>query len=1123
MSIENDETLQMYVEESQEHLADIENDLLAIEQGGADIDEKLVNKVFRAAHSIKGGAGFMGLTNIKELSHKIENVLGMVRSREMVPNPEVVNILLLASDALTNLISNVVESNDMDVSEHIEALVRLAEGALPDEGKDSMSKMVDIGFPDGKVFFSVAEFDIQQARSGGKFIYLVEFDLIHDVHEKGKTPLDVLRELEKTGLILEAEMNVEGVGSLEEEALTNRLPFLVLYSTLLDPRVVNTLFQINDEHIFELGGDLKTRPIVESAAAESMASEAMAGESAEAHSAEEVALEEIEALETPSDPAEANPLQETTPRSVQHETVPVESPSTKEQSTAPVPPPQVNTEEKKEPVTKGAEMETSLRVNVSLLDSLMNLAGELVLGRNQLLRAIESHDMRTIQLGGQRLDLITSELQEAIMLTRMQPIGNVFNKFQRVVRDLARSLKKQVELVIQGSEVELDKTIIEAISDPLTHLVRNSADHGIEIPDERLKAGKKPTGTIYLRAFHEAGQVNIEISDDGKGIDGNKLTSSAISKGLITEEQGRMMSDKEKVHLIFLPGFSTAEQITDVSGRGVGMDVVKTNLDRLGGIVDIDSEPGKGTKVRIKLPLTLAIIPSQIITVGEDRYAIPQVNMDELLRIPASQIQERIEKVGDAEVVRLRGHLLPLLKLSEILGIDSLFVDPDEGVEKTDRRKNIADRRSQEEPIGDDSAKTDGQSLEGTAASKLPGEVPDEHTKNLEQQTTDRLHPIAQRDRRNNTERRYHAESAVNIVVVSTGPMKYGLVVDKLHDSEEIVVKPMGRHLTQCMGYAGATIMGDGRVALILDVGNLVQMAGLVSVERTERSSELEKEAADAVSARKDMQSLLVFRSSDDEQFAVTLSQVERIEKIKAAHVEEVGGKRIMKYRGGSLPLFSIDQVAQVKPLAEQEDLLVIVFIIGGREIGLLAIGPVDATDVTVEVDDTTLKQPGIMGSAIVGDQTTQFVNIYSMVETLNPDWLEKKEAAKTSDGSTQTLLIVEDSNFFRNQVKSFVEDAGYNVVDAEDGVAAWNIMDEQGEEITLVVTDIEMPNMDGFELTEKIRGDERFQDIPIIALTTLAGESDVARGKEVGIDDYQIKLDREKLMESVESHLKGR
>ena len=832
MSIENDETLQMYVEESQEHLADIESDLLAIEQGGADIDEELVNKVFRAAHSIKGGAGFMGLTNIKELSHKIENVLGMVRSREMVPNPEVVNILLLASDALTNLMSNVVESNDIDVSEHIEALVRLAEGALPEEGKDSMSNMVDIGFPDDKVVFSVAEFDLQQARAGGKFVYLVEFDLIHDVHEKGKTPLDVLRELEKTGLILEAEMKVEGVGSLEEETLTNRLPFLILYSTLLDPSVVNTLFQINDEHIFEIGEDLKTRPIGEAAATEPTASEAIAEESTEAPSEEDAALEEIEALETQtSAPAEAKASQEKTSPPAQKETMPVESPSVKEQSPAPIPPPQVTSEEKKEPVAKGAEMETSLRVNVSLLDSLMNLAGELVLGRNQLLRAIESHDMRTIQLGGQRLDLITSELQEAIMLTRMQPIGNVFNKFQRVVRDLARSLQKQVELVIEGSEVELDKTIIEAISDPLTHLVRNSADHGIEIPDERLKAGKKPTGTINLRAFHEAGQVNIEIYDDGKGIDGNKLTDSAISKGLITEEQGRMLSDKEKLHLIFLPGFSTAEQITDVSGRGVGMDVVKTNLDRLGGVVDIDSEPGKGTKVRIKLPLTLAIIPSQIITVGEDRYAIPQVNMDELLRIPASQIQERIEKVGDAEVVRLRGHLLPLLKLSEILGIDSLFMDPDDGVEKTDRRKSIADRRGQDETIGGDSASTDGQEFENTVESKSPGEAPDEQPNHVEQQTTDRPHPIAQRDRRKKTERRYHAESAVNIVVVSTGPMKYGLVVDKLHDSEEIVVKPLGRHLTQCKGYAGATIMGDGRVALILDVGNLVQMAGMVSVE----------------------------------------------------------------------------------------------------------------------------------------------------------------------------------------------------------------------------------------------------------------------------------------------------
>jgi two-component system chemotaxis sensor kinase CheA len=1105
MTIENDETLQMYVEESQEHLADIENDLLAIEQGGADIDEDLVNKVFRAAHSIKGGAGFMGLNNIKELSHKMENVLGMIRSRDMVPNPEVVNILLLASDALRELMGNAVESNEIDVSEHIAALVRLAEGVLSDESKDSMSKMVHIGFPDGNVVFSVAEYDIQQARSGGKFIYLVEFDLIHDVHEKGKKPLEVLRELEKTGLIVEAKMNVEGVGTLEEEVLSNRLPLLVLYSTLLDPSVVNTLFQIDDEHIFELGHDMITRSIADSDATVSAETVAMADEKpAEVPSEEDAALEAIEAAEIEAGAAESTTPAEAETTAVQPASALSEPQTTEHVSPANAASPQGKTEEKKkEHAAKGLETETSLRVNVSLLDSLMNLAGELVLGRNQLLRAIESKDMRTIQQGGQRLDLITSELQEAIMLTRMQPIGNVFNKFQRVVRDLARNLEKQVDLVIEGSEVELDKTIIEAISDPLTHLVRNSADHGIEIPDDRLKAGKKPTGTIFLRAFHEAGQVNIEISDDGKGIDGNKLANAAVSKGLITEERARIMSENEKVHLIFMPGFSTAEKLTDVSGRGVGMDVVKTNLDKLGGVVDIDSEPGKGTKVRIKLPLTLAIIPSQIITVGEDRYAIPQVNMDELLRIPASQIQERIEKVGDAEVVRLRGHLLPLLKLSDILGIDSLFVDPGDGLEKSDRRRNIADRRNVEEPLNVESAKHKTISSEGNVAGGPSSERP-EHTEDFQEKPEDTFQTTTKDDRRKNPERRYHAESAVNVVVVSAGPLKYGLVVDKLHDSEEIVVKPLGRHLKKCKGYAGATIMGDGRVALILDVGNLVQMAGLTSVEDRERTAEVEKGAVDAVTGRKDMQSLLVFRSCTDEQFAVTLSQVERIEKIRASDVEEVGGKRIMKYRGGSLPLFSIDQVAQVKPLAEQEDLLVIVFIIGGREIGLLAIGPVDATDVVVEVDDTTLKQPGIMGSAIVSNKTTQFVDIYSMVETLNPDWFDKQAVVDPSDGDAPTLLIVEDSNFFRNQVRGFIEDAGYNVVDAEDGIVAWDIMDEQGEEITLVVTDIEMPNMDGFELTQKIRGDERFGTIP-------------------GIDDYQIKLDREKLMESIQSHLKER
>ena len=1086
MTIEDDETLQMYVEESQEHLADIENDLLAIEQAGADIDLELVNKVFRAAHSIKGGAGFMGLTNIKELSHKMENVLGMIRSGEMIPNSEIVNILLLASDALLNLLNNVTDSNEIDVSEHIDALANLADGSPPEGRQEACSSPAEITFPDGRVAFSVAGVELSKVREGGKHIYLIDYDLIKDVHQRGKTPLDVLQNMEKAGCILDGRLEIEGVGDLEADHDTGRLAFTVLYATLLDPTLINTLVEIEETRIFEVGPDLVVRPIVDKPGGEVLEEVAPISpqdiEGDERQGGQEPQMTQAEHVDTQEKKPVFRPINE-------------KEPKTEEAVCEPA------TEKKAPVVTKAPEMDTNLRVNVGLLDSLMNLAGELVLGRNQLLQSIASKDMRAIQLGGQHLDLITSELQEAIMLTRMQPIGNVFTKFQRVVRDLARNLGKQIELTLEGTEVELDKTIIEAISDPLTHLVRNSVDHGIESPEERVEAGKESTGQIRLEAFHEAGQVNIQISDNGRGINGEQLAATAVEKGLIPEEQAKVMSEKEKVGLIFLPGFSTAKEVTDVSGRGVGMDVVKTNLDKLGGIVDIESKLGKGTTVRIKLPLTLAIIPSQIVSTGGDRYAIPQVNMDELLRIPAAQIRERVERVGGAEVVRLRGQLLPLLKLSDVLGIGSTYVDPTDGAEKPDRRQDIADRR-----------------------------LPD--TMSAEQETTPETRDpdggdgdlsIGSDDRRESLDRRYHAESAVNVVVVSTGALKYGLVVDHLHDSEEIVVKPLGRHLKHCKGYAGATIMGDGRVALILDVGNLVQMAGLASIEGADQGESMAKEAAEAITAKRDMQSLLVFRSSEDEQFAVTLSQVERIEKVKSDQVEELGGKKVMHYRGGSLPLFSIDQVANVKPLAQNEDCLVIVFVLAGKEIGLLAIGPVDAVDVSVEVDDQTLKQTGIMGSTIINDRTTQLIDIYQLVEALNADWFSTPKATDTWQGTAPTILFAEDSAFFRSQVKGFMEDDGYTVIEAEDGVVAWSLMEEHAPEIAAVVTDIEMPNMDGFTLTEKIRADDRFSDLPIIALTTLAGEGDVTRGKAVGIDDYQIKLDREKLLNTVNHYLRNK
>jgi two-component system chemotaxis sensor kinase CheA len=740
--------------------------------------------------------------------------------------------------------------------------------------------------------------------------------------------------------------------------------------------------------------------------------------------------------------------------------------------------------------------DTSIRVTVSLLDQLMNLAGELVLSRNQLLQTITSGDVRSAEAVGQRIDLVTSELQEAIMLTRMQPIGNVFSKFPRVVRDLSKKLGKQMDLTIVGKDVELDKTIIESINDPLTHLVRNSVDHGIESPEERIKKGKDVRGLIVLKAYHAAGQVVIEISDDGKGLDGNMLAEAAVKKGLITSDQAKVMSEKERINLILLPGFSTAKQVTDVSGRGVGMDVVKTNLDQLGGSIEIESEVGKGSTISIKLPLTLAIIPCQIVMTGGERYAIPQVNLEELLRIPAAKVKERVEKVGDAEVVRLRGNLLPLIRMAEVFDIAPTYYDPIQEETRGDRRQNIADRRSKSTPL----FKEEGE--------PPPPSREDEYSK---QRIAD--------------ERRQNPASALNIVVVSTGAMKYGLIVDRLHDSEEIVIKPLGRHLQQCQGYAGATIMGDGRIALILDVSNIARMSGLTSLDGSERGKELAEAAKESITKTRDKQSLLTFSSSPNEQFGVPLNQVERVEKIHRDNIEEIGGRRVMQYRGGSLPLISIDEVASVMPLADRNDLLVIVFHLAGKDVGLLATGPIDAIEISADIDDVTLKQPGIMGSAILSGKTTMLVNIFELMKISNPQWFEDHAAyaeIDANDAQIPTILVVEDSNFFRNQVKGYMTEAGFNVLEGEDGKVALLVLEEHIEEITMVVTDIEMPNMNGFELTEIIKSDKRFKHLPVIALTTLAADEDVARGKAVGVDEYHIKLDKERLMECVHRYAKS-
>lgn len=547
----------------------------------------------------------------------------------------------------------------------------------------------------------------------------------------------------------------------------------------------------------------------------------------------------------------------------------------------------------------GSVSEGSVRVDVGLLDKLMNLVGELVLARNQILQFTATQRDAAFLGSTQRLNLITTELQEGVMKTRMQPIGNVWNRFPRVVRDLARQCGKKVRVEMEGKETELDRTIIEAIKDPLTHVVRNAIDHGIEPPEVRLAAGKPEEGLLALRAYHEGGQVNIEISDDGGGIDPERIRAKALERGLITREQAARMSDRECVQLVFLPGFSTAQTITNVSGRGVGMDVVKTNIEKIGGTVDIQSHPGQGTTLKIKIPLTLAIIPALIVTSGGERYAIPQVNLLELVRLDGQQAQQAIEQIHGAPVYRLRGQLLPLVYLNRELGLEE---------------------------------------------------------------------PAASRD-------------GVNIVVLQADDRQFGLVVEGISDTEEIVVKPLGKHLKNINLFAGATIMGDGRVALILDVLGVAQRAGVISELRDRALGEL---VARPAQAGEQLQSLLVVGLGQGRRAAIPLELVARLEEIDTNSIELADGTEVVQYRGRILPLVRLaDALGHPSYEAQgKETLQVVVYSEQDQSVGLVVDRILDIVEVPLAVTNEATR-PGIRGSVVIQNRVTDLVDIRTLMSAV--------------------------------------------------------------------------------------------------------------------------------------------
>lgn len=1043
MMIDDDDLLKEFVNESREHLATIEADLLTIEEGGADIDEQLVNKVFRAAHSIKGGSGFFGLERVKELAHKAETVLDMLRSRKIAPNAEVTNILLAAFDKLREMINDTAASAEADIADLVVSLTGLASSFLPPEQKATLRTQVTLEGPADLGRVTIPQTDLDRARRQGQYVYWVDCDLIHDIEQQGQSILTLFKELSSAGEVLDCTVDYGAVGTLDDP-FGNRLPLRLVLATDLAPDLVGGLFETIAPNRIHL----------------------LVNPSEQSPEASEAAVPPPEAVHSPAALPEAKPH----PEAIAVAPV-TAAPAVKAARPSESAPP------------SGAATEDTLRVHVGLLETLMNLAGELVLSRNQL-RAAVAQDNRTLLAAvDQRVNQVTSELQDVIMQTRLQPVGNVFSKFPRVVRDLSRSLGKEIELDIRGKDVAMDKTMIEGLSDPLTHMVRNAVDHGVETSEERIRAGKKPTGHIRIEAYHEAGMVVVEIADDGKGIDGDKVGEAAVRKGLITAEKLAGLSERDKQALIFLPALSTAQQVSDVSGRGVGMDVVKTNLDRLGGLVEISSEVGKGSTFRIKLPLTLAIIPSLIVSVGEERFAIPQTNIEELLRLRPEELKTRIEIVGDSEVLLLRDRVLPLARFADVIGAVPTYADPVTGRQEIDRRTRLADRRSP------------SRGLIETAAAEPPSA------------------PFHQR---RPGDRRRRAASALEIAVVTTGTMSYALAVGAFHDTEEVVVKPLGGRFKKLREYAGATILGDGTVALILDTAGLSAKAGLSSMDASARAVELE--AAAEAQRLQDLHSLLLFENGPGEHCAVPLDMIQRIERITPGQVERLGAHRTMRYRGGSLPLVTLADATSMAAVDEREDLVVLVANARGREVGLLGAMPVDVIETPAAIDPATHRQKGISGSTIIRDTTTLIVDLYELVDAVHPDWASTAAEVRGASPATPgaCVLLAEDSDFFRTQLKKFLEEEGYTVLAAPDGEAAWEVLVKHLDKVRVVVTDIEMPRLTGLGLAQRIRGDARTAHLPLIAVTTLAGDEDIERGMAAGMNEYQIKLDRDELMASV-------
>lgn len=878
--------MEEFVGEAREHLATVEADFLAIEKSGGSPDAQVVNRVFRAVHTIKGGAGFLGLQKIGELAHRMETLLAIVRDGAMPLKNDAIEILLDGVDRLSGMFDRVASSNETEIGDLLDRLnLQMDKDSDPKE-RSKLQETVNVPVPGGREEFRFEAYNLHSIPAEHRLhMYVLSYDLNRFQESKGRSPLQLVDHLSTMGTIVDGFLSCEGMADLRQELPSQPLVYRVLYGTALEADIISMAVELETSQIeivdgIQTGGAKKMsppdpippRPSVES-------------------------IEPVSSFEPVQEFAASTPSAKVEPR---------------EEGVAP-------------------QSMDSVRIRLDILDHLMQLAGELVLVRNQQLMHVNRADpiSRTI---AQKLNIVTSDLQETIMRTRMQPIGTVFSRFSRIVRDLGKKLGKNIEIDMFGNDVELDKTILEALTDPLVHIIRNSCDHGIETPAVRRAQGKSDAGRIILNAYHQGGQMIVEIADDGKGVDAEAVKTKAIEKNLKTAEEIARMNPKEIQALIFLPGFSTAEALSDVSGRGVGMDVVKTSIERLGGVIDLNSEKGSGTRIILRLPLTLAIIPSLVVRSGKQRFAIPQISLEELVCLYGEDIATKIECAGSREVYRLRDILLPIVRLSRVLEESEPFDD------QTKARITEQERALREE---------------------LHGKV-------LLDRAEGRL-----------------SDATLSFAVLKVGGSRFGLVIDDVIGSEEIVVKPMHRAVKNLSIYAGATVLGDGEVALILDVQAIARHAN-VDLEDNAQTARRTANPTDSV----DKRNLFLFKSGPEEQFAVDMSVMRRVEQIRMDQVESSAGHDYIAIDGVSTQILRLDDHMPVSPVLKEKEMFLLLPKSCRSPYGILVSRIIDIGEFASAVSHDTIRDPCVEGSTIIRDRMTLI---------LSPDALHRRARPEPS------------------------------------------------------------------------------------------------------------------------------